>query len=159
MTFVPSSSQLRGVPYEVAELYGKPHLGARYRSSSVKSNRLEEGAVCQVCGAKATNSHHIAPLGMGGGGRVFPLQTPMGLHMLKPSLMAVCGFGNASGCHGRIHQGEVNVRWVWDSDEFAERWWNGDFLRHMWPHGVWLWEYGCYEISDACGRFEIRGPL
>jgi hypothetical protein len=50
--------------------------------------------MCEVCGeAPASNIHHRRPRGMGG--------TRRAIH--SPAwLLAVCGQGNASGCHGRI---------------------------------------------------------
>lgn len=52
------------------------------------------GGMCEVCGsARATNVHHRRARGMGG--------TRRAIH--SPAwLLAVCGQGNTSGCHGRI---------------------------------------------------------
>jgi len=52
------------------------------------------GGICEVCGRRAmTNIHHRRGRGMGG--------TRRAIH--SPSwLLAVCGQGNTSGCHGRI---------------------------------------------------------
>lgn len=52
------------------------------------------GGMCEVCGAaRATNVHHRRGRGMGG--------TRRAIH--SPAwLLAVCGQGNTSGCHGRI---------------------------------------------------------
>jgi 5-methylcytosine-specific restriction protein A len=52
------------------------------------------GGICEVCGAaRAQNLHHRRGKGMGG--------TRRAIH--SPAwILAVCGFGNTSGCHGRI---------------------------------------------------------
>lgn len=52
------------------------------------------GGMCEVCGAApASNVHHRRGRGMGG--------TRRAIH--SPAwLLAVCGMGNTSGCHGRI---------------------------------------------------------
>ena len=144
--FVPHSRQLRGLSYEVAECYGKPHIMARYDGSSVKSHRREEDAVCVVCGRPATNAHHNPPLSKGD---VFLLMTGWGRFVLKPALIAVCGSGT-TGCHNGFHGGaRFKARWVWDSDESAEKWWNGEFLKEMPPHSNKLYRYGCWRISDS----------
>lgn len=52
------------------------------------------GGMCEVCGERpASNLHHRRSRGMGG--------TRRAIH--SPAwLIAVCGHGNTSGCHGRI---------------------------------------------------------
>lgn len=63
-----------------------------------------EGARCAFCGRRATNRHHIVPRSQGGS---------------KGPTVCVCGFGNASGCHGRLHDGRLHLRpdgngwWEW----------------------------------------------
>ena len=51
------ASQLRGWPKERAELYGKPHLGARYTGK--RSYELLQDRCC-VCGRRAQSCHHVA---------------------------------------------------------------------------------------------------
>lgn len=64
-----------------------------------------EGEWCCVCGGYATNRHHVFPKGMGGSREEGPTVT-------------VCGFGNAGGCHGRLHDHTLHLRyrdgqWEW----------------------------------------------
>lgn len=81
-------------------LLGKPSIESRY---------------CPFCGRIATNRHHILPKGMGGtkSARLIPTVT-------------VCGMGNASGCHGRLHDGSLRLDW----DEDAH-WW-----RYCYPNAL-----------------------
>jgi hypothetical protein len=61
--------------------------------------KVRSGGWCECCGqAEATNFSHREGKGVGG------IWTPAnGLH--------ACGWGNLSGCHGRIHQ---NPKWARD---------------------------------------------
>ena len=93
---IVSASQLRGVPKDRAELYGKPHVGARY-----VGNRYELAAErCGICGRQATNCHHIVPRRCGD----FALVTPRGTWRLRSPLIALCGSGT-TGCHDGVHGG------------------------------------------------------
>lgn len=150
MTCPATMSQLRGLPIEEAQKFGMPHIGCFYEGESVKSHRREEGAACCVCGASASNAHHDPPLGMGGKNRSFLLETPMGKHVLKPALFAVCGSGT-TGCHDGFHGGSrYKARWVWESPEYGELWWSGYWLSHgIDPHSPVLYELGHWEISDG----------
>ena len=51
---------------------------------------------CPFCGKPATNRHHIIPRSQGG---------------LNGPTIDVCGFGNASGCHGRLHSHYLHLRY------------------------------------------------
>jgi len=148
MTWQPDACALRGVPYGRAELYGKPGIGASYTRFDARSYRLDEMARCCICGRMATNAHHWPPLGAGGGGRQFLLRTPLGRFVLLPPLFAVCGNGNASGCHKAWHSGQISVEWVWDDDAYAKDWWNGTMLKFTKP-GKWLFHHGCYRFSNS----------
>lgn len=147
MSYVPDATQLRGLPYVVASCFGMPHVGAYYASSSVKSNRLQHGAECAVCAESATNSHHEPQLGLGGRNRDYLLNTPEGAFVLHPALIALCGMGNASGCHGERHTGILRFKWEWDSDDYAEQWWSGYLLAHGFePHDPALFQLGCWGV-------------
>ena len=51
------AGQLRGMAKDRAELYGKPHLGARYtRGASYEALQQR----CAVCGRRAGSCHHVA---------------------------------------------------------------------------------------------------
>lgn len=147
MTFVPERSQLRGLSVDKAELYGKPHVGARYRYvSDPKSNRRDDGARCAVCGRPAESSHHVPPLSKG---RSFVLETPIGSWRLLPSLFALCGSGT-TGCHGLFHGGaRYFPRWEWLTDEAAEAWWSGELLSRFGAHSPELYAFGRWVVSDA----------
>ena len=144
--FVPTMGQLQGLSYEVAECYGKPHIGCHYQGESVKSHKRDADALCAICHMPATNAHHNPPLSKG---TVFLLITDWGRFVLKPSLIAVCGSGT-TGCHNWFHGGaRLKARWVWDSDEYAEMWWNGEFLKRMAPHSKELYRYGKWVMQDT----------
>lgn len=52
---------------------------------------------CVVCGRPATNLHHVVYRSHGG----------------KDSpLVSLCGFGNASGCHGLVHHNRIHFRYT-----------------------------------------------
>ena len=73
-----------------------------------------ETEFCPFCGRLATNRHHILPKGMGGTKRKdIPTVT-------------VCGMGNASGCHGRLHDHTLELDW----DE-TTGWWRYRYPRAM----------------------------
>lgn len=56
----------------------------------------EKGDWCPFCGRPSTVGHHIVPRSQGGA---------------KGPLVHVCGGGNESGCHGRIHQHYLHLDW------------------------------------------------
>ena len=152
MTLTPTREQLRGLSYEVASLYGMPHLGASYTADSIADTVLDEGAVCACCGRRATNAHHEPPRSKG----PFLLRTGMGAFVLKPALIALCGHGTA-GCHGERHNRLLAIRWEWDADDFAEAWWEGYLLSHRYaPHDPRLFKMGRYVLSRQGGEWEAR---
>lgn len=64
-----------------------------------------ETPYCCVCGARwPLNRHHVVKRGAGELYRD-------GVRLPKPTLM-LCGSGNASGCHGKAHQGRLHFRYV-----------------------------------------------
>ena len=103
------ASQLRGWPKERAELYGKPHLGARYTGK--RSYELLQDRCC-VCGRRAQSCHHVAHRSWG---LEFELVTPNGTWSLRSPLFALCGSGT-TGCHGGFHTGLLSAEWRWDSE-------------------------------------------
>ena len=155
MAFVPAREQLSGLSYQVASLYGMPHLGCRYEGGGVDATALEDGARCAVCGkaGRPMNCHHEPPRGRGG---TFLLCTPMGRFVLRPALIALCGSGT-TGCHGDRHNRLFSVRWEWDSDEWAGRWWGGWFLSHGYrPHDPRLFGYGRYVFEGGGMEWGVR---
>ena len=51
--------------------------------------------ICPFCGRPSTNRHHIIPRSQGG-------------H--NGPTIDVCGMGNASGCHGKLHAHKLHLR-------------------------------------------------
>lgn len=51
---------------------------------------------CAFCGRYPVERHHIIPRSHGGG---------------SEATITVCGFGNTSGCHGRLHDHTLHIRW------------------------------------------------
>lgn len=152
MTYIPDSKLLRGLPLTLAEGYGKPHIGSHYNRDDAKDYSLDENAGCSTCLGMATNSHHFPPLSKG---RHLLLSTQWGQFVLKPALIALCGSGT-TGCHGEAHSHELSIEWVWERDEFAERWWSGYLLSHGFaPHDQKLLELGHWEAVKGVRRWRI----
>ena len=153
MSYVPHSRLLHGVPYPVAECYGKPHYLCDYtvkrfngwdkadRQRAVNSSQMFHGARCMVCGRPATNAHHWPPKGTA------PTFDKGGI-VLRPALFAVCGSGT-TGCHNGFH-GAARYRalWRWDTDYLAKEWWEGDLLMEVGEHSNELYGLGCWELYD-----------
>jgi len=152
MTFTPERSQLRGLSVETASLYGMPSIGCRYIRDDIRGTSIEDTARCACCGAPAANAHHEPPRSKG----TFLMATQMGTFVLYPALIALCGSGT-QGCHGKRHNGRLRIRWEWDSDGNAEKWWSGFWLSHGYePHSPRLFELGRY-VFDLEGReMEVR---
>lgn len=152
--YVPDSSVLRGLSVASAQCFGMPHAGAHYAGGGVRTNRLDRFAECAICGAPASNSHHVPPVGMGARNASFTLHG----HKLRPALIALCGSGT-TGCHGLIHAGMVSVSWGWDDDEAAEEWWSGRMLERFGEHSPELYGFGRWVVkstSDGRDISEIR---
>lgn len=163
MSFVPEMKQLRGLSYDVASLYGMPHINAVYRrADDIRlKTRWEGERICAVCGrtqAPSWSVHHEPPKSKGSGKNpYFHLMTKMGAFPLKPALIGLCGSGT-EGCHGDRHNGLLRIRWVWESDEIAEKWWNGHWLSHDFaPHSHRLFELGHYEFERGGMVKRVRG--
>ena len=79
-----------------------------------------ESDVCAVCGAKATNRHHVLIKGMGG--------LPKSIESRIP-LIPLCGMGNTCGCHKLAHDYAIEFRyderdglWKWRKTKHGGRW-------------------------------------
>ena len=81
---------LRGYPKERVELYGKPHLGARYTHGKAYEALSPR---CCVCGRRAGSVHHVAHRSWG---ETFRLVTPCGAWDLRSPLFCLCGSGTGS---------------------------------------------------------------
>ena len=142
MSYEIHSSLLHGVPYNVAECYGKPHFLCEYTGSGVNGTRLFDGARCMTCGRMATNAHHWPPK------RTASTFTRNDGITLRPALFAVCGHGT-TGCHDGWHGGaRFRALWLWDSDEYARRWWESNWPDEIGHHSSELYLYGCWEVYD-----------
>lgn len=137
-----ASSQLQGLSKEKAELFGKPHIGAHYTADDV-TKYAHDFESCPICGNRVASVHHVASRGL----RSFALKTPLGIHILKPALFALCGTGT-TGCHGKFHDKKLQAAWVWKEQRFEDAWWNGQILAHIPPHSHELFEYGFWRISN-----------
>ena len=149
--------------------YGMPHIGCRYTRDDVAATAFDDDWVpCAVCGATATNRHHLPPRGKHSAidpetGRKRPgallLMTTWGRFVLKPALIALCGSGT-TGCHHLWHAREVEIAWAFDSPEYEGRWLDGYLLAHgMAPHSEELYGIGCWRFHDkrTGRRWEHRG--
>ena len=151
-----SRAQLTGLPYETAKLYGMPHIGCRYVREDISATAWDGDArECACCGRSGGvhSRHHEPPRSKG----AFRLQTPMGLFVLLPALIDLCGSGT-TGCHGDRHSGLLRIRWEWYSDEYERMWWDGTLLSRPFsgPHGAWLYDYGRYVFEHRGRTFERR---
>lgn len=142
MSYIPPASLLRGLSVATAQLFGMPCAGAHYATRQVRSNRLDDDALCVFCRRRATNAHHVPPVGMGRRNATFTLHG----YRLRPALIALCGSGT-TGCHGDCHSGRMKIEWVWDSDEFARAWWSGDLLKEFGPASRMLYEFGHWKLT------------
>lgn len=147
------AAMLRGRSAEAFSMLGKPCVGARYTGHG-DAHILEPDARCAVCGRLAANAHHHPPKGMGGGS--FELPTPRGAVILRPPLIAVCGFGNASGCHGLLHSGAALIRWEWDSDALERDWLEGRMRRELYGNDPLLFAMGRYVVEYGGEWKEVR---
>lgn len=145
MGYVPPARLLQGLTVRQARAFCAPSVGASYAGRSVRSNRLDEGARCAVCGRPATNAHHEPPVGMGGGRARLALN---GVAM-RPALIALCGSGT-TGCHGKVHSGALRLEWAFDSDEEEELWWRGWFAPEVYEAGAA--GLGRWEVRDRAGN-------
>ena len=156
MSYRPSREQLRGLSYDKAHLYGMPHIGCKYGSEDINDTEFDGDYMrCACCGRTnwVHNRHHEPPKSNGS----FLLVTPKGKFTLLPALIDLCGSGSM-GCHGLRHNNELEIRWEWDSDEYAEMWWDGTFLsKGLAPHGEWLYGHGRYVFDLNGVEWEFRG--
>lgn len=140
MSFNPDP-RLCNLPREVFERYGKPHVMCHYEGRSIKSHRLDDGALCSCCGKLATNAHHWPPVRNG--------TVNVSGKVLRPSLIAVCGSGT-TGCHDGWHGGaRYTASWRWDDESCFEQWLGGWFWDEGFePHDPRLYLFGYWEFTD-----------
>ena len=139
----PDASLLQGLSAERAQLYGLPHLGARYRGERHYRATAER---CQLCGRPVGSVHHVAHLKWG---RHLRLATPQGTFDLRSPLFALCGHGT-SGCHDGFHGGAwLRARWAWDSEGNEAAWWSGELLARYGAHNPALFAYGRWEVENT----------
>lgn len=93
---------------------------------------------CCWCGRPATNHHHIVKRSAGTwvkGGRT----------VQKPTIL-LCGEGNASGCHGKAHQGLLHFKWKEPGRKTTKEGWS---TAHF-GSGCWVGQ----EFDEPMGQFE-----
>ena len=90
--------------------------------------------LCCWCGRPATDRHHIVKRSAG-------KLVKNGREVPKPTAR-LCGFGNASGCHGKAHAGRLHFRWVDHQETPIEIFRNGSYP------GRGHWE--ALETSEPC---------
>lgn len=158
MTWHIPSELLCGLNSDQASCLGMPHQGAEYLNGTGDAHRLIDGIHCVSCRVNpASNAHHEPIKGMGG-------RKTLMLHgkLLRPSLHALCGMGNASGCHGMRHAGKLTILWVWNDDESKRAWWEGELFREGYePHDPRLYDLGRWEheFKKTGSGKTVRGPF
>lgn len=110
------------VPKFLRPLMGKPSLSNAHGQ-------------CCWCGRPATNHHHVVKRSSG-------TWVKDGITVSKPTIL-LCGEGNASGCHGKAHQGLLHFKWVETTKCNKEplRWYGG---------GHWV----AQEFDEPISQFE-----
>ena len=132
-------------------LMGKPHIGAYYFGEGDK-HRLHPDSMCIICNKPATDAHHIVPKGLGGGNRVYVLETTVGIFPLRSPLFSLC-----RDHHEAFHQGKASVVWEWDDGEGRDQWESGYLLSHgYFPHDPRLFLFGAYVITHNGREWEVR---
>lgn len=164
--------------------YGMPHIGCKYTRDDVTATSFvpnEEGwTPCAVCGRPATNRHHLPPRSVSSctdeKGRRKPgsllLPTKYGKFVLKPALIALCGSGT-TGCHGKVHNRDIEIQWEFDNEAYEQLWLDGWFLAHgidgyvktrdgmlttrpIMPHSKQLYRIGRWLITANGRTWEYR---
>lgn len=126
-----TAAMLKGRTVRAFSMLGKPCVGAEYAGNG-DAHRLADGARCCICGRPAANAHH------------------------EPPLLAVCGVGNACGCHAMLHKGIAKVRWEWDSELFEREWLEGRLDEELYENDERLFAMGRYIVEVGGGEKEVR---
>ena len=140
-------------------LMGMPNIGADYISHGKKTRHiLRQDAACCGCGRQATQGHHLVPKGMGGARNVYNRQTDFGTFELLSPILAVCGLGNSSGCHGKFHHqgGFLTASWLWESFDSYDLWDTGELWRDFEPNSDELYQLGFWLISDGKNSWKVQ---
>ena len=127
--------------------HGLPHVGARYVGgwANKRLAYVRTADACPVCDmARASEAHHIDPVGMGGRQSPKMFETRMGAFVVYTPLVAVC-----PSCHRMLHDGRLSLAWLWDDEECARLWAEGWFLARYAPHDPALEEFGCWVTSSG----------
>ena len=119
-----------------------------YKRQGWTGKRLAYARTAEACRAcdlqRATETHHIDPIGMGGRQSPVIFETKMGCFELFTPLIAVC-----QGCHRMFHSGNLSIAWLWDDEECARLWAEGWFLAHYAPHDPAIGEFGRWVLSNG----------
>lgn len=73
-----------------------------FRSALLGRPDVVSRPICAICGARATDAHHVLQKGAGGVSDAIDALIPR---------MRLCGAGNADGCHGLVHAHLLHVYW------------------------------------------------
>lgn len=141
-----------------AERYGMPCIGSTYgmsRNDDVNDyvKVYGKGVKCVCCGDRAVHVHHYPPKSKGYRG-TFTLRTPMGWHILKPALFALC-----EKCHNQFHANTLKADWVWNTEDDREAWWSGKILTRCIPNSKKLYEYGMWHFYGSGRDFYYKEVL
>ena len=127
--------------------HGLPHVGARY-AGGFAGGRLRcelTASACPVCdAARATDVHHVDPVGMGGRQSPLVKETRFGTWPLYTALFGLC-----RGCHAALHAGRLGAVWIWNDGECKRLWDEGRLLMAHGAHSDALRELGFWALSDG----------
>lgn len=119
----------------------KPKQPKRIPAKNRRLIELRSGGVCESCGDRpASDVHHRQYLSRGGSHDVH-------------NLVHLCGFGNASGCHGRAHTNG------WQEGLSIGRGYRSELIPLLY-RGVWVIpddDGGLQRVSESTAEFLMSG--
>ena len=140
---------LRGWPRERAELYGKPHPGARYTHGK-PTRRFRHDAASAAGVPEACTTWRT-----GLGARRSAWSRRAALDLRSP-LFCLCGSGT-TGCHDKFHGGaRLKAEWAWRHPVYEEATVDGPAVAGLRAAQPRLYEYGYWLITDRDGNEMIR---
>lgn|GEM_PF-5196159 len=133
-------------------LYACPNLNAEYTADHIDRYRWTgDYPECAVCGKTRgiDGVHHEPPRSKGS----LLLQTPLGGHVVKPTLMTLC-----RECHRDRHdRALLNFAWEFDSPEDELAFLMGDFFIGGYAeHDERFWRHGRLLVESRGMRWEVR---
>lgn len=119
---------MRRLRKKEAEERGVPRWMSEHDAHLLDKPSVDQEPYCAVCGRPATNRHHVIEKGMGGVSRELERRIPK---------VTLCGMGNASGCHGKVHAHLLHL--YWDDDGYG----GGRWVMYETPEPMDDWR--CWE--------------